>query len=120
MAGAQRGDLIAVRHNLLYGHRVNVDSVEIGTITSVSRSGIAKAWAPCWTSTTRKLEPNRGDTWRIIQAQLVHTDDLLDAVRRHVWPGQPAGTLPQPFDSFAEAREFVLPYIIRTRILEKL
>lgn len=114
MPDAMRGDLIAVtttsRDFLVGKGAYTTTRVQVGTITSITRGGIAKAWCPIGSTTPRALDPRR-DTWKIIEASRVRVEGVIAMVRAHTWPGHPDQIM--PFDSEAELREALQPHLKR-------
>lgn len=115
MTKACRGDLIAVSrisHSYVQAQaRVESERVELGTITSITLDGIAKAWIPCSSNTPRALD-RRIEAWKILEAARLDTDAVLAMARGRRWrPDLPAGANPMPFGSEQELRAAIRPYL---------
>lgn len=114
MPEARRGDLIAVtttsRDFLVGKGAYTTTAVRVGTITSVTRNGLAKAWCPIGSTTPRDLNPVR-EKWKLIEADRVRVEGVIGMVRAHTHPGDPFQIL--PFTSETELREALQPHLKR-------
>lgn len=115
MTPARRGDLIAVsRISRTYSQTqppVESEHVQLGTITSITLDGIAKAWIPCESANPRALDP-RTEAWKILEATRIDTHKVLEMARSRQWrPNIPAGSNPMPFNSEQELRTAIQPYL---------
>lgn len=103
MAKALRGDLIAVT-------RRTTGDVQVGVITNITATGIAKRWCPIGSTAPIELNP-RLETWKIIEAAQVRVEGVIAMVRAHHWPGHPEQIM--PFASEQELKDALVPHLNR-------
>jgi len=113
MSAAKRGDLAAlVRTVTTTGAdftRTTTEQVSLARVTSVTRDGIVKRAEGPW-------ETYRSDFDRarplIIPASTIDVDAALTAYSQRRYPTAPHSTMVPPFESLAEARDFLRPFRI--------
>lgn len=130
---AKRGDLVALHFesssvSVEHGRSVR-SAIEIHLVTGVTREGVVKATRPVHGSDLgrcERYEPEKpqpiarrhGLVARyVIPAAHLDVARATAAVLAHAWPGYPGQV--KPYDSLAEAREALRPFLRRTKTREE-
>lgn len=113
---ARRGDLLVLVTERLTSYQGQSSEVglqvQVGVITSITRKGMATAWAtPHHAKETeppsRRLRLSPRQSTKVVPQSKIDVPATLDAVREHTW--KPGGAV-KPFDSIEQVKAFLQPF----------
>lgn len=109
-ARARKGDLILVErtdrdYSAGTGAGVERISFHYGRVASADRDGVAKTYEDAYGGNPVPIKPT--DRVRVMSAENVDVDAVMEASRRHTYPGTEQA---KPFDSLEEAKAIAAPH----------
>jgi hypothetical protein len=111
---ASRGDLCAIvttSADYVIGQgRTERVRVALGTVTSVTRSGIVKAARTEYGSTLDLTRPNGSRHVLVVPAYTIDIERALSAYAERRYPSAPHSSMVPPFNSIDETRTFLASF----------
>ena len=111
---ARRGDLLAIvttSHDYVIGAGATERTrVELATVSSVTRLGVAKAADRLDGGTLDLTRPDARRRIFVVPAESIDVDGVTTAYTARRYPSAPHSTMVPPFDSVEECRSFVGQY----------